>query len=201
MCRKLDNMSATSATGATGGSRNLSTSLYNVAKQAAHPKFVWVFSANCNGIIIYNDPVDSWLQFYVNIKITIPKKNFFSFYRPPLSSSILSLLFHISFIHSISLQYFSLFFSLPLSHLAASIPHLLSSPRSTFRTFFPLLLPLFSLLVSTPESRHHFSLSCTLSPQKLWNFLYHKPLILPSFPSFFDSLPLFLLVRVFVPFI
>jgi hypothetical protein len=128
------------------------------------------------------------------------KKNFF-FLPPPLSSSILSLLFHISFIHSISLQYFSLFLSLPLSHFAASIPHVLSSPRSTFRTFFPLLLPLFSLLVSTPESRHHFSLSCTLSPQILWNFLYHKPLILPSFPSFFDSLPLFLLVRVFVPFI
>jgi hypothetical protein len=63
--------------GATGGSGNLSTSLSNVAKQAAHPKFVWVFNANCDGTIIYNDPVDSWLQFYVNIKITIPKKFFF----------------------------------------------------------------------------------------------------------------------------
>jgi hypothetical protein len=31
--------------------------LSNVAKQAAHPKFVWVFNANCDGTIIYNDPV------------------------------------------------------------------------------------------------------------------------------------------------
>jgi hypothetical protein len=44
--------------GATGGSGNLSTSLSNVAKQAAHTKFVWVFNANCDGTIIYNDP---WL--------------------------------------------------------------------------------------------------------------------------------------------
>jgi hypothetical protein len=36
---------------------NLSTSLSNVGKQAAHPKFVWVFNANCDGTIIYNDPV------------------------------------------------------------------------------------------------------------------------------------------------
>jgi hypothetical protein len=43
--------------GTTGGSGKLSTSLSNVAKQAAHPKFVWVFNANCDGTIIYNDPV------------------------------------------------------------------------------------------------------------------------------------------------
>jgi hypothetical protein len=42
---------------AAGGSVNLSTSLSNVAKLAAHPKFVWVFNANCNGTIIYSDPV------------------------------------------------------------------------------------------------------------------------------------------------
>jgi hypothetical protein len=40
-----------------GGSVNLSTSLSNVAKLAAHPKFVWVFKANCDGTIIDNDPV------------------------------------------------------------------------------------------------------------------------------------------------
>jgi hypothetical protein len=44
---------------ATGGSGNLSslksTSLSNVARLAAHPKFVWVFNANCDGTIIYND--------------------------------------------------------------------------------------------------------------------------------------------------
>jgi hypothetical protein len=43
--------------GDTGGRGNLSTNLYNVARLAAHPKFVWVFNANCDGTIIYNDPV------------------------------------------------------------------------------------------------------------------------------------------------
>jgi hypothetical protein len=33
------------------------TNLSNVARLAAHPKFVWVFNANCDGTIIYNDPV------------------------------------------------------------------------------------------------------------------------------------------------
>jgi hypothetical protein len=42
---------------ATGGSGNLSDSLSNVARLAAHPKFVWVFNANCDETIIYNDPV------------------------------------------------------------------------------------------------------------------------------------------------
>jgi hypothetical protein len=42
---------------AAGGSVNLSTSLSNVAKLAAHPKFLWVFNANCDGTIIYIDPV------------------------------------------------------------------------------------------------------------------------------------------------
>jgi hypothetical protein len=41
--------------GATGGIENLSTSLFNVAKVAAHPKFVWVFNANGDVTIIYND--------------------------------------------------------------------------------------------------------------------------------------------------
>jgi hypothetical protein len=41
----------------TGGSGNLSTTLSNVARLAAHPKFVWVFNANYDGTIIYNDPV------------------------------------------------------------------------------------------------------------------------------------------------
>jgi hypothetical protein len=43
--------------GATGGSGNLSTSLSKVVRLAAHQKFVWVFNANCDGTIIYNDPV------------------------------------------------------------------------------------------------------------------------------------------------
>jgi hypothetical protein len=51
-------MSETSiADSAAGGSVNLFTSLSNVAKLAAHPKFVWVSNANCDETIIYNEPV------------------------------------------------------------------------------------------------------------------------------------------------
>jgi hypothetical protein len=54
-----------------GGSGNLSTSLSNVARLAAHPKFVWVFNANYDGTIIYNDsveypcfkPISDWCDF------------------------------------------------------------------------------------------------------------------------------------------
>jgi hypothetical protein len=42
---------------ATGGSENLSASLSNVARLAAHPKFVRAFNANCDGTITYNDLV------------------------------------------------------------------------------------------------------------------------------------------------
>jgi hypothetical protein len=42
---------------AADGSGNLSTSLSNVAGLAAHPEFVWVFNANYDATIIYNDPV------------------------------------------------------------------------------------------------------------------------------------------------
>jgi hypothetical protein len=37
---------------AAGGNGNLSTSLSNVARLAAHPKFVWVFNASDDGTII-----------------------------------------------------------------------------------------------------------------------------------------------------
>jgi hypothetical protein len=43
--------------GTTGGNGNPATSLSNVARVAAHSKFVWVFNANYDGTIIYNDPV------------------------------------------------------------------------------------------------------------------------------------------------
>jgi hypothetical protein len=43
--------------GAPGGSGNLSTSLSTLARLAGHPKFVWVFNANYDGTIFYNDPV------------------------------------------------------------------------------------------------------------------------------------------------
>jgi hypothetical protein len=42
-----------------GGSGNLSTSLSNVTRLAAHPKFVSVFNVNYDGTIIYNDPVEN----------------------------------------------------------------------------------------------------------------------------------------------
>jgi hypothetical protein len=87
-----------------------------------------------------------------------------------------------------------------LDYLSLLIAH---SARS-FLSFHPI--PVFCLRVSTSESRHHFSLSCTLSPQVLLNFLCHTLLI--DTPScilylesrFFDSLPYFLLVDVFLPF-
>jgi hypothetical protein len=41
--------------GAPGGSGNLSTSLSTLARLAGHPKFVWVFNANYDGTIFYND--------------------------------------------------------------------------------------------------------------------------------------------------
>jgi hypothetical protein len=53
---------------ATGGSGNLSDSLSNVARLAAYPKFVWVFNANCDETIIYNDPVLP-VEFYYEASI------------------------------------------------------------------------------------------------------------------------------------
>jgi hypothetical protein len=49
--------------GATGGSGNLSTSLSNVVRLPAHPKFVWVFNVNCDETIVYNDRVDFFFIF------------------------------------------------------------------------------------------------------------------------------------------
>jgi hypothetical protein len=56
----------------TGGSENLSTSLFNVARLAPHPKFVWVFNANCDGTIIYNNPVHIrlFLFFYLMVLLS-----------------------------------------------------------------------------------------------------------------------------------
>jgi hypothetical protein len=69
----INHMSETSISpigGATGSSGNLSTSLSNVARLAAHPKFVWVFNANCDGTIIYNDPVLVYIM-TINSQITV----------------------------------------------------------------------------------------------------------------------------------
>jgi hypothetical protein len=131
----------------------------------------------------------------------------FNLCPPPLYFSILCLLFHTSFIRPVSLpSSFCISFSPLLSPLSSfryihsTCARLFLSPHSTFCTFFPLISSNICFLVFTSESCHHFSLSCTLSPQVLRDFLCHTPFILPVVPLFVDSLPSFLLVRVFVPF-
>jgi hypothetical protein len=57
---------------AAGGSVNLSTSWSNVVKLAAHPKFVWVFNANCDGTMTYNDPVHL-LSLRVEVSLVSPE--------------------------------------------------------------------------------------------------------------------------------
>jgi hypothetical protein len=80
-----------------------------------------------------------------------------------------------------------------LYYLSPPIAH--STP--SFLSFHPI--PVFSLLIPTSESRHHFPLFCTLS-QVRRNFLCPPLLILPVISGFFDSLSSFLLACVFVPF-
>jgi hypothetical protein len=116
---------------------------------------------------------------------------------PPLPN-----LFHSTNLPSVFIQYFSPFLCLPLSQFATSIPHVLnrlSLPIAHSPLFFLSShpIPVFCLLIPTSESPHHFSFSCTLSPQVLQNFLCHTPLILPVVPRFSDSFPSLLLVRVF----
>jgi hypothetical protein len=100
-------------------------------------------------------------------------------------------LFHPSHLSSVFIQYFSPFRSFPLPHCATSISHvldclslLMALHSPSFLSFHPI--PVFSLLVPTCESRHHFPFSCTFSPQVLRNFLCHTPLIFPDF--YLDSL-------------
>jgi hypothetical protein len=138
--------------------------------------------------------------------------HFFFFMRHPFlflsipspSISLLSILFF--YFPSVFIQYFSQFLSLPLSHFATSIPHhvlnclsfLIAHPAPSFLSFHQI--PVFSLLVPTSKSSHHFSFSYILSPQLLRHFLCHTPLIVPVIFGFFNSFPSFLLVCVFVPF-
>jgi hypothetical protein len=114
-------------------------------------------------------------------------------------------LFHPSYLSSVFIQYFSPFLSLSFSHFGTSNPHVLdclslviSHSAPSFLSFHPILV--FSLLLPTSKSRHHFSFFCTLSLQVLRNFLCHTLLILSIVSRFFDSFPSFLLVCVFVPF-
>jgi hypothetical protein len=135
------------------------------------------------------------LQFYFLLKIIFFLSPFpFVFYSfPPVPYH-----FHPSYLPSVFILDFSPFLSLSLSHFATSIPHVLSSQHLLHLLSSPSIqIPLFSLLVSISKSRHHFSFSCTLSPQE---FLCHTPLIFSVVSGFFDSFPSFLLVCVFVPF-
>jgi hypothetical protein len=84
-------------------------------------------------------------------------------------------LFHSSCLPSVFMQYFSPYPSLHLSYFATSIPHVLNClslliAHSVFLSFRPI--PIFSFLVSTSKSRHHFSFFCTVSPQVL-SFSYY----------------------------
>jgi hypothetical protein len=58
--------------GAPGGSGNLSTSLSNVTKAGGTSKIVWVFNANYDGTIFYNNPV-----FAVSLTMTRCRINHF----------------------------------------------------------------------------------------------------------------------------
>jgi hypothetical protein len=113
-----------------------------------------------------------------------------------LSSSLfffhsLFLLFHISFIHPIHLHSVILpvpfFPSVSFCHIHSICAQLSLSPHCSFGTFFPLLLAIIFLSFAlSPPGTPKYSLS---------------PLILSVVSGFFDSLPSFLLVCVFVPFI
>jgi hypothetical protein len=108
-------------------------------------------------------------------------------------------LFHPFYFPSVFTQYFSPFLSLSLlsfRYIHSTCAQFSLSPHSTFYTFFSLL-PNNTCFLSP---RHHFSFSCTLSPQVFRNLLCHTPLILPVLSGFFYSLPSFLLVCVFLPF-
>jgi hypothetical protein len=110
-----------------------------------------------------------------------------------------------SFFHLISLPSSFVLLPVPFSpsfsfrYIYSTCTLLSLSLHSSFCTFFPLL-PSNTYFLSPHSHAHHFSLSCILSPQGLRNFLCNIPLILPVVSGFFDSLPSFLLVCVFVPF-
>jgi hypothetical protein len=146
-------------------------------------------------------------SYIINIYTKFPKLTFLISIPIPLllyPFPPLPHLFHPSYLPSVFIPYVFPFLSLPLSYFA-SIPHVLdclslfiAHSAPSFLSFHPT--PVFSFLVPTSKSRHHFSFFCTLSPQVLWNFLCHTPLILPVVSEFFDSFPSFLLACVFVPF-
>jgi hypothetical protein len=137
------------------------------------------------------------------IKNNNSKKNFF-FLSPTHfffhSVPPVPYLFYSSYFPSVFIQYFS-----PLSHFATSIPHVLNCLSLLIAHSAPCflsfrLIPVFSLLVRTTKSRHHFSLFCTLSlsrPSEIssvihlsYSLLYLDSLILSILSCFSVSLSL-----------
>jgi hypothetical protein len=101
---------------------------------------------------------------FIKKNYNVKKITFFFVLPTPLflhPFSPLPYLFHPSHLPSVFAQYFSPLLSLPLSHFAASVPHVLDPPTLLAAHSAPLLFSL-SLFVPTSESRHHFSLSRTL---------------------------------------
>jgi hypothetical protein len=138
-----------------------------------------------------------FLHSVLSKKITIQKNIFFfvspysflflSFPSPSISLS--SILYPLPFSPSLSFRYIrstcaQLSLSLLIAHFAPS-----------FLSFRPITV--FSSLVPTSKSRHHFSFFCTLSPQELQNYtsyryslLYLDSLILSLFSCLSVSLSL-----------
>jgi hypothetical protein len=111
---------------------------------------------------------------------------------------VLYLFFHPSYLPSVFIQYFSPFLSLLLSlsfcYIDSTCGRLSLFPHCTFCIFFPLLLSnLFSLLIPTFTSRHHFSFSLPRTPEFLLSYT-------SRISGFFDCFPSFLLFCAFVPF-
>jgi hypothetical protein len=158
-----------------------------VTRHIAPNRFLYLINT-LNWIISFICPTGSQIPDYIikNVKITIPKNNIFvpvphpfPFLFLPCSSMSLSSIFS----PSVFIQYFSPFRSLPLSHFATFIPHvLIAHPAPFFLSFHPI--PVFSLLVPTSKSRHYFS-------------FFALSLILPVISWFFDF---FLACLCFCPF-
>jgi hypothetical protein len=91
--------------------------------------------------------------FGIMITIFFKQKNKNNIFIPILLCSFLPLLyiFHPSYLPVVFVLYFSRFFSLPLSHFATSIPHVLD--------FLSLLIAYFARSFSSPSIQYLFSLS------------------------------------------
>jgi hypothetical protein len=147
----------------------------------------------------------SGLSLLITNKNTTPQINIFPTPTPFFFNPSPSLPY---FFHPSPFRLHSVFLPVPFSpsllfrYIHSTCAELSLSPHSTFYTFFFSFhpIPVFSFLVPTSKSRHHFSFFCTFSPQVLRNLLCHTSLILPVVSGFFDSFPSFLSVCIFVLF-